>query len=214
MRAIGWSLVGLLAVLAPLCSRAGYEGQAELARADEAAAAGRVEDEIIHLGRAARWRTPWLSHDETARARLLQLGRDALAGDEAAVALVAFREVRRALLATRTSGVADPQQLQEANDNIATLMAAQEERLGTDVGGTGDPRAWHLAQLQAPVGPTTWRATAAALAFVVWLVTAGGFMLRGLDAAGRLRARAAVRWGIASLAALVAWTWLLVTVRG
>ncbi len=203
-------------VLVPLCGRVAFEGHAELERADEAASAGDVDGEILHLGRAARWRAPVLAHDETARDRLMVIGREAEAEgvDRDHVALAAYREVRRALLATRTFSVSDPDQLQEANAAIARLMAAQEERFGTDVGGGGDPEAWHLERLSEMPGPVPWRASVAALAFVLWLGATVGFVTRGLDAAGRLRPKAAVRWGVASLVLLLTWAWMLASVRG
>jgi hypothetical protein len=210
---VGYVAALAAVVMIPLCGRAAFEGRAEVQAADEAQQAGDIDGEIMHLGRAARWRTPILSHDEDARARLFALGEAALAEGESSesVALAAFREVRRALLATRALSVADPEQLQRANEHIAELMAAQEARFGTDVGGTGDPRAWHLDKLQAAPGPTPWRAMSAALCFVGWIVASAGFVLRGLDAAGRLRPRPAVRWGAASLVLLVAWAMLLVS---
>ena len=97
---------------------------------------------------------------------------------------------------------------------IARLMAAQEKRFGTDIGGDGDPEAWHLKRLSEAPGPVPWRATVAALAFVLWLGATTGFVTRGLDAAGRLRPRSAVRWGVASLLLLVTWAVMLVRVRG
>lgn len=211
---VALALTGL--VLVPLCGRVAFEGRAEIDRADEAAEAGDVDGEILHLGRAARWRAPLLSHDEAARDRLLEIGRAAEARgvDDDHIALAAFREVRRGLLATRTFAVSDPDQLQEANEAIARLMAAQEVRFGTDVGGSGDPEAWHLQRLSEPPGPVPWRATVAALAFVLWLGATAGFVTRGLDAAGRLRPKSALRWGVAGLALLVTWAVMLVRVRG
>jgi hypothetical protein len=47
------------------------------------------------------------------------------------------------------------------------------------------------------------------LAFAGWLVASAGFVLRALDAQGRLRSRPAVRWGGASLLLLIAWAVLL-----
>lgn len=199
------------AVTLPLLARVAYEGRAELAEADRAQLEGDRDAEILHLGRAARWRAPILGHDEDARARLLSIGEDAVALGEAGEheALAAFRELRGALLATRTFDVPDREQLQLANERIAELMAGQERRFGRDRPDEPDPRAWHLEQLSRDPGPVPWRGALAALAFVGWLVATGGFVMRGLDAGGRLRPRPAVRWGIASVVLLIAWAVLL-----
>jgi hypothetical protein len=198
-------------LLIPLAVRVGWEGRAELERADEAAQAANIDREIEHLGRAARWRLPGLRYDDIALERLVALAEQQEARGDVGTqsALAAYRETRRALLSTRTFGVPQPDLFDRVNERIATLMAAQEARFDTDVSGTGDPYTYHLQLLDETPGPDPWQATLAALAFVGWLVSVAGFVLRALDARGRLRPGAAVRWGGACLLLLVAWTVLL-----
>ena len=69
-----WAGVALVVAIGPLLVRVAWEGRAELIAADEAAAAGRVDLEIVHLGRAARWRAPFAASDDAAIGRLLALG--------------------------------------------------------------------------------------------------------------------------------------------
>lgn len=88
-------------------------------------------------------------------------------------------------------------------------MAAQERELDMDLSGADRREEYHLALLEQVPGPDPLRGAAAALAFAAWLVTSAGFVLRALDAQGRLRPRAALRWGGASLVLLVAWSVLL-----
>lgn len=208
--------VGLLAliaagVLAPLSIRATWEGRAELEAAEAAAAETRHDDEIIHLGRAARWRVPIASHDERALERLMTVGAEhEQRGAEGRLdALAAYREARRAILATRTLGIPEPDVFHAANQRIAALMAAQERELGLDLSGEGRQEDYHLALLEQVPGPDPLRGAGVALAFVGWLVASAGFVLRALDAQGRLRRRAAVRWGGASLLLLIVWAVLL-----
>jgi hypothetical protein len=207
VRVCTWTVIVAFAVLGPLAARVGWEGRAELAEADRARDQGDVDREIEHLGRAARWRMPVLGHDEAALDRLVDLGTlaEQRGEDDTQLALAAYREVRRALLATRTWGVPDPDRFAYVNERIAHLMAEQERRFETDVGGTGDPYAYHLGLLNQIPGPDPWPANLAALAFLGWLVASAGFVLRSIDARGRLVPRPAVRWGLASLALLVAW---------
>lgn len=133
--------------------RVAWEGRAELMAADQAAAAGRVDLEIVHLGRAARWRVPIAGSDEAAIERLLAIGA-ASEGEAATVstALVAYREARSALWATRIGSAADGAALGLANRRIAALMAAQERAFGTDLSGRGAQEAYHLALLAAGPG--------------------------------------------------------------
>jgi hypothetical protein len=213
LRGVAWAAVVAGCVLAPMCARVAWEGRAELDRAAAAREREDIELEIEHLGRAARWRAPVLGHDEQAIARLVEIGEahEALGEDGTATALVAYREARGALLSTRSWGVPQPERFDDLNDRIARLMAEQERRFGTDVGGEGDPEGYHRRLLGEVPGGDTTRGNLAALAFVGWLAAAIGFVLRGIDEDGRLRARAAVRWGLVFLLLLVAWAVLLRT---
>ena len=215
-RPLLWTAVAVVLIPGPLLARVAWEGGAELERADVAREREDADAEIEHLGRAARWRAPVLSHDERALDRLEALGEaaEATGEDERHVALAAYREIRRALLATRAFGVAHPERLDRANAAIARLMAAQERAFGTDVSGRQeDPETFHRSLLDRDRGPVPWRANLAALSFVGWVVASGGFVLRGLDGEGRLRPRPALRWGGASVLLLLAWSVLLALVR-
>ena len=195
--------VALLGVAAPLLLRASWEGAAELAQADAAAERGRVDLEIVHLGRAARWRAPLASHDEVALTRLLAIADTAAAiGDGTQTALLARREARAALLATRTWEPTDAAMLAAVDREIAVAMAAQELVFGTDLSGRGESEAYHLALLeQAPRGDGTW-ALSAALAIVV----AALGLIVAVPETGRVRGAAlAVCWAIALGLATLAW---------
>jgi len=211
LRRIGWALLLLFGVSIPLAARVAWEGKAEIDAADQARAEQMLAQEIEHLGRAARWRLPIASHDEIALERLLEIGaeQEALGDDGVQLALAAYREVRRALLATRSWGIPHRDLFHEANRHIAALMAVQERAFGTDLSGRGEQEAYHLELLERVPGPDPVRANLAALAFLGWIVASGGFVLRALDAHGRLRPRPALRWGGASLLLLVAWMLLL-----
>lgn len=195
-------------VMLPLAARVAWEGAAELAAADRAAEALDPDGEIEHLGRAARWRMPVLRHDDVAIDRLMAIGA-AAEGEDTQRALAAYREARGALLGTRAFVVPRIDVFHRANERIATIMSEQERRYGTDLGQRGEAFAFHHALLERIPGPDPLRANLAALAFVGWLATAAAFLVRGIDARGRLVARAAVRFGTLNLILLAAWTMLL-----
>lgn len=189
----------VLGVLGPLLGRAAWEGRGALDQAALAAVEGRIDREIMQLGRAARWRVPFADHDEVALARMMTIAAEAERGGEAGsqTALTAYREARGALLASMAWGVADPELLDAANQGIARLMAAQEQMFGTDLSGTGTAEAYHLGLLrQAGEQRPPWPALTA-VATVVGL----GLALRG-------RSSRSARWvwgALAVLGALATW---------
>jgi hypothetical protein len=208
-RRAAWVVLAGLAFAVPVGARVAFEGRAELDRAELARAEGRVDDRIVHLGRAARWRLPVAAHEERALEELSAIGVELEAAGDVEGALTAWREIRGALLATRGVRIPHPERLRHANGEIARLMAEQERRLGTDLSGRGAQEEYHLALLQEVPGPAPWPGIGAALAFAAWIAATVGFVLRALDAHGRLRPRAALRWGGASLVLLAAWMVLL-----
>lgn len=205
-----------VAVLVPIAARVVVEGRAELAAADEARAQGDLDGELEHLGRALRWRMPGSGHDEEALERLWTLAQahEARGTEGRVAALAGYRELREGLLATRAWGIPHRDRWEAANARIAALMAATEREIGTDLSGTGDPEAHHLALLSKEPGPDPIRGDLAALAFAGWVACTAGLLLRGLGPRGRLRPRPALRWGLGAVLCLVAWAVLLATAHG
>jgi hypothetical protein len=195
----------MLAFAAPLVVRAVIDARAELDLADEAAEAGDTDAEIEHLGRALRWRVPFSPHDEVSLDRLFAKGEAAEAAGDDVGALAAYREARGALLATRVFAVPHADARAELDVRIARLMAAQEQRFGTDTSHGGDLEAHHLSLLQDTPGPNPVRATIAATTFIAWVLTSLAVLWHGIDGTGRVRKRPAVLWGLASIAFLVGW---------
>ncbi|MFV8753736.1 hypothetical protein ACNOYE_24580 [Nannocystaceae bacterium ST9] len=192
LRSAGLALALVLAIVGPLLIRAGLEGRAELRRAD---AAETRELAIVHLGRAARWRTPLGDHDELARVRLEQLADEAELANDPALALIAWRELRGALLGTRAWGLADREQLERANLGIVRGMIAAAD----EAGEPEQSERW-LAELEAAPASDGAGTHVAAIGFALWCVTLIGFALRGLEGG-----RPALIWGGANLALLLVW---------
>lgn len=205
-RGAALAILVVVGVAAPLLLRAAWEGRHELELADVRAQEGRVDLEVVHLGRAARWRVPFAGHDEEALARLMTIAA-AAAEDEAGrgpqTALLAYREVRSALLATRAWGPADRATYDAANRRIAALMAAQERLFETDLSGALAAEEHHMELLErsgATAGP--WGALAAALALVCGAAALGA----GIPEAGPLRRRPLLAFAaLASVFGSLAW---------
>lgn len=206
MRGGAWATLVGLAVIAPLLVRAAWEGHAELVRADEAAAAGRVDLEVVHLGRAARWRVPLADHDELALARLMAIGAATeVDAETSGTALLAYREVRSALLATRALGLADAAMYAAANARIAALMAAQEVMFATDLSGVGAAEEHHTELLErSGDAPAPWGTVAGLLAALAGAAALGA----GIPEAGKIRRGPLVGLGALAMA-LGVLAWLL-----
>ncbi|HWE30590.1 MAG TPA: hypothetical protein VHB97_21435, partial [Polyangia bacterium] len=83
-----------------------------------AATATQGDEQLVHLGRAARLYAPGNPYSRRAFAQLAQIGRD-----DPARALAAWRELRSASLATRSFYTPERALLDEANARLADLMA-------------------------------------------------------------------------------------------
>lgn len=207
-RRLGVASLFLALCVTPVVGRVAMEGRAELERAREAERLGDDDAQIIHLGRAARWRLPAVGAQDAAIDELLVLAGayEAAADEQAPRALACLREVRRALLSTRHIWVPAPETLEEVNGRIASLMARQEYQLGMSTGTQEESREWHLERLRALPAPTRgWVALIASWSFVGWVLSCVGFLIWGIDARGNLRGKQAVRWGAAFLVSLVTW---------
>lgn len=204
LRRLAYVALALL-VIGSLFVRAWLDGRAQLREADAMAEAGDLDGEIRHLGRAARWRLPLAEHDELARARLHEIAERETKAGHVGVALIAWRELRSAILATRTIDVVDPELLEIANTQIVRLMVIEAREAGI----TADSARWTAELTEDPVTTSRGRSLTAAACFAAWLVACIGFFMRGIDGKGRLEPRLALRWGAAVLVLLVAWLSLM-----
>lgn len=190
-RALRIAAVAVVAIGA-LVVRVSCEASAEIDLAAAARGAGDEHDEIIHLGRALRWRLPGASHDEAAIARLLEIAETA---EDPTHALVAYREIRSALLGSRALDVPHADVLRDVDERIAALMSE----------GDGDALAKRHAELRIASESSRVGRMIAALTWIAWVLVSAGFLLRGIDARGRLVPGTGTRWGLAALALLALW---------
>jgi hypothetical protein len=153
-----------------------------------AAQSAHGDDEVLRLGRAARLYAPGNPYSRRAVARLAAIGRE-----DPARALSAWRELRSAILATRSFYTPHRALLDEANQKIAELMADAEIRAGRPT-TTEEARAWHAARLAQDEAPSVGWTLVALFGLVAWIGCAVGFLLRGIGDDDRLRPRAALAW--------------------
>jgi len=177
--------LALLAILAAIVAvRVVWSSRGEW----RAAQATTGDDEIVHLGRAARLYAPGNPYSRRAVDKLATIGRD-----DSTRALTAWRELRSALLATRSFYTPHRALLDEANARIADLVADAEVAAGTQH-TREKARAWHAARLAQDEAPSVAWTLVALFGLAIWIGCALGLLLRGVGDDDRLRPRIALAW--------------------
>jgi hypothetical protein len=167
----------------------------ELAVADAALARADLDGAIVHYRRAARWYAPGSPYHVLALQHLAQIARDAEHSGERERALLAYRSLRGAIMATRSLYIPEPARLAAANQRIARLMA-ELPAPGVDAGKSqAQLQREHLALLEALPGPNVFWTCVLLSGFFGWIAAAFAFSLRAIDADDRWVAVEARRWG-------------------
>jgi hypothetical protein len=185
-------LAGLFSVIT---ARVVISARAELVEGERLLSAQDRDGAIVHLRRAARWYAPLSPYHARALERLRELGRAAEQAGETERALSAYRALRGAILATRSTYVPERPQLVAANQRIATLMSKQPPP-GIDAGKSEQQRyEGHLALLTPIPGPNVFWSCVLLLGFVCWVGSAFALSIRGIDDQERWIPRELRRWG-------------------
>ena len=156
------------------------------------------DDEIAHLGRAARLYAPGNPYSRRALDKLAGIGRSEPL--DSVRALAAWREARSAILATRSFYTPRRALLDEADAHIAALMADAEHP--ADAEARAKAERWHLLRLADHPAPALSWTLLALFGLLAWIGCAVGFFLRGIGPDDRLRNRAAVIWALGIAAGL------------
>jgi hypothetical protein len=162
-----------------------------------AAQSASGDQEIAHLGRAARLYAPGNPYSRRAVVTLAAIGRE-----DPARALAAWREARSAILATRSFYTPHRALLDEANARIAELMADAELASGAQK-SRDRARAWHAARLAQDEAPSVAWTLVALVGLAAWIGCALGLFLRGIGDDDRLRPRPALVWAAGIAGGLV-----------
>jgi hypothetical protein len=194
----------VIAALLALSLRIVFEGRSAMAEGDEAMARGQTRDAIAAWQSAARWYLPLAPHVDDAYERLTTLAAAARDKGDRTTALLAYRAIRSATLATKSLWTPHAGDLDAANEQIAQL-SADDPDAATAGGDTRDARvAFHRAQL-AQSRPGGWPVGLAILGIVAWLAGAGYLGTRGIDSAGRPNRRPITIGTVIVVAGLGAW---------
>jgi hypothetical protein len=199
------ALVGF--VLFVIVMRVVTSARSELIEADAAAQRGAVDEAIVHYRRAARWYAPGSPYHVRALQRLAELGRDAEHKGDSEGALMAYRSLRGAILATRSFYVPEPARLEAADRRIASLMSELPPP-GMDAGKSREQlRREHLALLEVIPGPKIAWTFVLLFGFACWIGAAFAFSVRAIDEHDRWVGVEVRRWGALILAGFGLFGW-------
>jgi len=190
-RLAGWILRAVAAlgfVLGVMTARVLWSSRTALAEAETRTGKERQ----LRLGEAARLYTPGNPWSRRALDALVADGRK-----NDADSLSAWREVRSAILATRSFYVPHPDLLTEADHRIAELSADAELQGKPDAAAQRPVAvAWHQQRLDesnADAPHVGW-SVLAILGLCAWLGGALGFLTRAVGADDRLQPKPALVW--------------------
>jgi hypothetical protein len=188
-------LVALAGILTLISARVVISARQELTQGEQLLAANDRDAAIVHLRRAARWYAPLSPYHVRALTRLAEIGQAAERTGEAELALSAYRAVRGAILATRSTYVPERARLEAANRRIAVLMSKQPAP-GIDA-GKSEKQLFdeHLALLRPIPGPNVFWSCVLLLGFVCWVASAFALSVRAIDDEDRWVVRELRRWG-------------------
>ncbi|HEX2569600.1 MAG TPA: hypothetical protein VH877_08580 [Polyangia bacterium] len=200
-RLLRGALLALIA-LGLMTLRVLWSSHGEWREAERCLAANDPPAAVDHFGRAARLYAPGSPWVERSLGRLEEIALGAEAHKDAPLALLAWRELRSSVLATRSFYTPHPALLERTNQHIARLMAQTEPPSVAPGAKLAARERWHAARLAQDDAPSVLWSVLALVGLMGWIGAAIGFLLRGIDNEARLRREAAIGWGLGILAGL------------
>jgi len=163
------------------------EARRELAAAQRHRADGRIFLAVEHYRRALRWSYPMSSSQEAAGSALESIALQLDEEGDAHGALAAWRSLSGGLAAARFLYSGEDPRRENANAQIARLMA-KEQAPGIDAGATEEQLvADHRRLLSDELSPDPWWGSLLLLGMTVWIAALLILARRGFDSTGRLR---------------------------
>ena len=192
--ALGMFGLGLIFVVI-LYIKVAYNAAQDFALAEESYTHGQYKAAITHYGRTIKWYTPWSNVVRLAVERLWQLGTEAEARGEIALALEAYQTLRSSLYAVQSFYVPYQSWIPKSEAHIAPLLARikagaehNEDKLAQDT-------ARFAMQLQRHVGPHLGWSILVAIGFLGWVGATIGLIWYVMDEEGNLVRRQGLLWG-------------------
>lgn len=147
---------------------------------------------ITHLVRSARWYFPVIGSDDKAIHALTDIANARFQHGKKGAALPIYREIRAAILGSRSLYTPHKSTLSFCENRIATLMS----------NGDQQAKQRYLAQLRAHIQPNPWWSLAAVLTFFAWLFLSGYGFFYSVTKTGEIKWKVFGRTIAASLGLL------------
>lgn len=189
--------IAIIALIALLMGRVVSESRTELATANAHRDNDQVARAVEHYRRAIRWSLPLSPHTAEAVSALESIAAQLEADGDLAGALLAWRSLSGGLAATRFLYAGSNPRRENANEQIARLIAMDRSAAIDASLSVEQLMADHRRLLSEKVSPDPWWGTLLLLGMAVWVGALVLVAWRGFDSAGRFR-RASARgplWG-------------------
>lgn len=178
--------VAIIALLALLLGRVALESRKELAAGNAYRHDGRPGRAIEHYRRSIRWSLPLSPYCAEATSELKSLAGELEAEGDTSLALLAWRSLSGGIAATRTLYSGSDPERENANDQIARLLAmdrsaAVDARLSAE-----QLAADHRRLLSDQLSPDPFWGLALLLGMAVWVGALVLLARSGFDSTGRL----------------------------
>ena len=213
IRQVSLSLaICILIPLVVLIGRSEYEASEAWVAAESARASGDTREYLYQLQRCAKWNTPISDRSEHARQHLIVFAKQSSLEKRNKDALIAWRYVRGALLATDHIFRTASPEIDEINAAIAELMAAeqlQSKSITVDGRSQTELVAEHALLLSRRNGPSPWGAVVIFLTFILWVGSLFWIIRRGITKDGGVNRRPLLRGGLASTSLFACFCWAL-----
>ena len=195
-------ILSLICVLIPVLAllvRAEVDAAAACRQAGLEELNGQMHDAMYHYARCAEWNTLMTDESDAAENALIRLALAAEHDDKLANALVAWRYLRSAWLATDHIFRLDKQTLLRANVEIARLTAQLQFRSGSPTVGNRTIEQLqddHLRLLNRRNGPGPWGGGIIFVLFLTWVGTVFWTIWFGVSRDGQLIKKTSIRGGL------------------
>ena len=197
------SLLIIFGALSGVWTKALVEADRSLEQGQQLESSGDIEFSIICYRRTIRWYSPGSEAVTTAVSRLLVLGEESEKKGEVQQALLAYRAVRTGLLGVQSVFQPHSDELAQANNRIAVLMAHQADDGGDD-SSLAAPVASEISRHEALLSKTTaphagW-SIFAVVSFGFWCFSLFSFAHHGFGSGNeKVFNTQSIRWAVVIL---------------
>jgi hypothetical protein len=200
-------VVLLAAFLVILYAKVAYNARQDFTLGEDAYIHGEYKRAMTHYERTIKWYTPLSTTVQRAVEHLWQLGTEAEARGELALALEAYQTLRSSLYAVQSFYIPYQGWIPKTEERIAPLLAKTKAGEEPNADKLAQDTARFAMQLQRHVGPHLGWSILVEIGFLGWVGATVGLIWYVVDEAGNFARRPGLLWG--SLMAVCFALWLI-----